>query len=95
MRINKAKLAAERRASMAAELAAEFIASGAEYRCTANVTRNESLMANADYLARRAVNDGLSFGNSQSRACPYHVASLILYDADRLVSARYYPKAPA
>lgn len=93
MRINKAKLAAERRASMAADLAAAFIASGAPYTCGASVTRNPMLESMARAMAASAIAEGLRFGNSQSAACPYHVAALALSDADRLAWRALNPAA--
>ena len=95
MRINKAKLAAARRASMAADLAAAFIASGESYRCTAAVTYNPALVEKARELARLAIAEGLSFGNSQSNTSPRHVGDLALSDAARIVSAHYFPKVQA
>lgn len=93
MRINKAKLAAARRASMAADLAAAFIASGAPYTCGASVTRAPALIDLAQSMAREAIGAGLRFGNSQSAACPYHVAALALGDADRLAWRALNPAA--
>lgn len=87
-RVNKAKLAAERRASMAAELAESFIASGETFSCDARLMRHDATYDLAVKLAREAIGEGLAFGNSQSKRDPRHVADLCLYDACRIISAK-------
>ena len=62
-----------------------------------SVAAGLSVAAQVDLLARElarlAIAEGLSFGNSQSNTSPRHVADLALSDAARIVSAHFYPAA--
>ena len=82
-RVNKAILASQRRASMAAALAAAFHESGKPYTCGASLVYDSEMMALARDMAAAAIGEGLAFGSSQSRRDPRHVASLCLSDASR------------